>query len=530
MLRLITGYHKRLRFTYIRTAAVAAAAAAFFLPYFHKLETTGDNLFTVSLNGTQVGVVSDPKDAEEYLQEVRRRVALQQKELVFADVYMQTEGHEVLIGRADRKKDILERMETVVRDNIKETMQRSYVVKVNDYMVNLDSVEDARKLLQAAVDQYDPAGLFQVELVHDDTREFNVLTAQIADDSEHAKSETQVTREQAFVSGGIQNKLFSMFENVEAAGEKGFEDYEQGLLDMSFAEKVEIVEAYLDTDSITPLETAIEQVTKEQEVSTVYEVAAGDTLSEISIKVNIPVERLVEMNDSLEDENSIIHIGQELVITVPEPELSVNRTEQLYYEEIYDADIIYEDVNDWFTTRKETVQEPSAGFRKVVAVVSYTNNSETGREILKEEVVMEAVPKIVKRGTKNPPTFIKPISGGRLTSSFGRRKAPTKGASTYHKGIDWAVPTGTSVVASSGGTVVTAGWTSGGGYSVYIRHGNGTETRYKHLSKILVSVGQKVSQGQKIARSGNTGVSTGPHLHFEILINGSPVNPAKYIK
>ena len=91
------------------------------------------------------------------------------------------------------------------------------------------------------------------------------------------------------------------------------------------------------------------------------------------------------------------------------------------------------------------------------------------------------------------------------------------------------IPIGTAVMASSGGTVTRAGWGSGYGYVVYIQHADGRETRYGHLSKVLVSVGQKVSQGQKIALSGNTGRSTGPHLHFEIRINGQAVNPLNYL-
>ena len=138
--------------------------------------------------------------------------------------------------------------------------------------------------------------------------------------------------------------------------------------------------------------------------------------------------------------------------------------------------------------------------------------------------------KIPEKGTIVPPTYIKPIAGGRKTSGFGKRKAPKKGASTYHKGIDWATPQGTTVAASCGGVVSKAGWGSGYGYVVYIDHPDGRQTRYGHLSKITVSVGQKVSQGQKIALSGNTGVSTGPHLHFEILINGKQVDPEKYMK
>ena len=84
-------------------------------------------------------------------------------------------------------------------------------------------------------------------------------------------------------------------------------------------------------------------------------------------------------------------------------------------------------------------------------------------------------------------------------------------------------------LASCGGTVVQAGWFSGYGNCITIRHPDGKQTRYGHLSKILVSSGQKVTQGQKIALSGNTGRSTGPHVHFEIIINGSQVNPLPYL-
>ena len=143
---------------------------------------------------------------------------------------------------------------------------------------------------------------------------------------------------------------------------------------------------------------------------------------------------------------------------------------------------------------------------------------------------MEAVPKIVERGTKTPPTYIKPLSGGRITSRFGRRTSPTRGASSNHKGVDWGVPVGSSIYAASGGTVTRAGWYGGYGYVVFIRHPGGTETRYAHLSRVLVSSGQSVKQGQRIALSGNTGVSTGPHLHFEILINGVAVNPLNYLE
>ena len=324
--------------------------------------------------------------------------------------------------------------------------------------------------------------------------------------------------------------VFSDITGEQTADRKeSFEDYELGIRSMDFAEDVEIVETYLPESQLTDLEQAINLVIMEQETPSVYEVAQGDTLSEIAIKVNIPMDTIVEMNDALEDVTSTLQIGQELLITVPEPELSVARVEEEYYEEIYDADIEYIENDAWYTNQTVVHQKPSAGYRKVVADVSYLNDKEIGREILMQEIVMEAVPKIVERGTRIPPTYVRPISGGVQTSGFGRRSAPTRGASSYHKGIDWATPTGTPVYASCGGTVAKAGWGSGYGYVVYINHEDGRQTRYAHLSKVLVSAGQTVKQGDRIALSGNTGISTGPHLHFEMLINGTQVNPLDYL-
>lgn len=528
MLRKITIHHKRLRYTYMKLAAGILFVAALFLPSYFKWEEPEENMFTIYLNGENVGVIGEESQAEELLQAVRRELVSDSEELVFMDVNMNLEGAAVLWGKVDDIQEIKDRMRRVLASNIKETMHRSYVVKVNNYMVNLASREQVVALLQTAVDQYDTEGRYQVELIHENSREFDVLTAVITDTSEEGEKERPADSIPE-IKGGVEAAFGEVLTDVEPDREKDFGDYELGLSDMSFAEEVEIVEAYLDVAQLTPLEQAVEEVIKEQEVNAVYEVVSGDTLSEIAIKVNIPMDQIVAMNDALESTNTTIRVGQELIITIPEPELSVDRQETLYYEEIYDAPIIYQDRDDWYTTQTRTIQEPSAGFRRVVAVVSYRNDQEMGREILKEVVDYEAVPKIVERGTIIPPSYIRPVSGGKRTSGFGRRSAPKKGASSYHKGVDWAVPTGTAVVASCGGTVVKAGWSTGYGYCVYINHPDGRQTRYAHLSKVLVSVGQTVSQGQKIALSGNTGVSTGPHLHFEMLINGTQVNPEKYL-
>ena len=126
--------------------------------------------------------------------------------------------------------------------------------------------------------------------------------------------------------------------------------------------------------------------------------------------------------------------------------------------------------------------------------------------------------------------FIWPAPGNtRITSEYGWRIHPTMGVNKFHSGIDIATPSGVPIVAAAAGTVVTATYNTGYGYYVVVSHGNGLSTLYAHHSSISVSVGQKVSQGQQLALSGSTGFSTGPHLHFEVLVNGSTVNPISYL-
>lgn len=524
-MKRVTRHYKKINVIEIKIAVLAVFVSIFFLPSFVPFEKTGNNIFTVILNNQEIGKVSEPLEAERYVVEARRMLASGSGELVLVESNLETVGSEVLFGKTDDPDQMVERMRQVLSDDVEQTLHRSYVVKINEYMVNLSSQDAVNDLLQAALDKYDSEGRYQVELLLDPARELSVLTTNIRTEEEAVEEAQEVMQMEA----GIHAELTQVFEEVEPAGEKDFEDYDLGLISMEYGDTVEVVEAYLKEEDLTNLNAAIREVTQDEEKSDVYEVVSGDTLSEIAIKTNIPMDKLIEMNDSLEDENSMIRVGDELIITVPEPKLAVVRQEEMYYEEDYEEDVIYIDNDDWYTTETKTLQEPSAGHRRVIAVVTFENDKQTATEIIKEEVTYEAVPKIVERGTKIPPTYIKPISGGRLSSGFGRRSRPTRGASTYHKGVDWATPTGTAVYASCGGTVARAGWGSGYGYVVYINHPDGRQTRYGHLSKVLVSAGQTVSQGQKIALSGNTGVSTGPHLHFEILINGSQVNPLQYL-
>ena len=116
-----------------------------------------------------------------------------------------------------------------------------------------------------------------------------------------------------------------------------------------------------------------------------------------------------------------------------------------------------------------------------------------------------------------------------ITSPYGYRVHPITKTRRLHRGIDIGAPAGTNVLAAEAGTVITAGWNNSYGYYVTISHGSGLVTLYAHNSKLIVSRGQTVSKGQVIAKVGSTGDSTGPHVHFEVMVNGALQNPLNYL-
>jgi len=120
-----------------------------------------------------------------------------------------------------------------------------------------------------------------------------------------------------------------------------------------------------------------------------------------------------------------------------------------------------------------------------------------------------------------------PINGARISSGFGGRKHPILGYRKMHTGVDFAAPTGTPVLAAGSGTVEYAAWNGTAGKYIRIRHTDGYKTAYFHLSRINVSVGKYVKQDQIIGKVGSTGRSTGPHLHYEVILNGKKINPKR---
>ncbi len=439
----------------------------------------------VLLNGEVIGAVADPEVVNQAFLNARARIARETEGLVLGNVECSFQKVPRLFGTTLEQSELENVIYDLLKEQVKAAKQKYYLVKVNEFTVYLYGIDEVKALLEAALKPYDPDELFEVNVISDTSRELNVFTVEVTPKEELAEGD--------------------------------------GLKALNFSEKVEISEAYVDADRVSKISEAIEAVTKETEKNQTYEVQPGDTLSVIANSRGYYVDEVLALNPGL-TRDATLHLGDEIVISVPEPELSVLTTEQSTYEEDYDAETQYIENDSWYTTQQVVRQEAVPGHHEVTVLTTSRNGAETSREMVSENVITEPVPEIIEKGTQTPPTYIKPITGGTLTSTFKWRWG------RMHKGIDWAVPKGTAVRASCGGTVVSAGWSGGYGNCITIRHPDGKQTRYGHLSKILVSAGQKVDQGQKIALSGNTGRSTGPHVHFEIIVNGSQVNPLKYLQ
>jgi len=167
-----------------------------------------------------------------------------------------------------------------------------------------------------------------------------------------------------------------------------------------------------------------------------------------------------------------------------------------------------------------------------VAISTMGNEAAPTAEELRAQALMERLDELnLYRLAAAKVPFAKPLKAAyRFTSPFGMRRHPTKGTYSMHEGIDMASTYGTPIYTTADGVVTKAGWVSGYGRMVEIRHDFGIETRYGHMSKIRVKEGQRVSRGDRIGDMGSSGRSTGTHLHYEVRVDGKPVNPMTYLK
>lgn len=291
----------------------------------------------------------------------------------------------------------------------------------------------------------------------------------------------------------------------------------------------------VDEDLIYSEEEAFDYIVRGTNERKIHKVEKGENFWVIAEKYDISVDNLISANPNVVPER--IQIGQEISLIVPKPLISVVTIEESIYSKNIQYDVVYEDSSSYYKGDYRTKISGIYGELEIVADVYKENGVEVKREVLSETVLKKPRTKVVYKGTKNPPprigtgTFDYPFdtSRGRVTSGFGMRYHPVYRDYRRHTGIDIAMSSGSPIYAADGGRVVYVGYNGGYGMMIKINHGENIETIYAHLSKYYVNVGDKVFKGEKIGLSGNTGTSTGPHLHFEVRKLGTPIDPKKYL-
>lgn len=334
----------------------------------------------------------------------------------------------------------------------------------------------------------------------------------------------------------IDNKevgVLSCNEDAEALVEKVKEHHLEKLSGDRKLEEVKIVEEVDFEKKEVPLrelsneEELIDHILNGGEEVKTHIIEVGENFWTLAQMYNTTMEEIEAANPDKDTHK--LAPGVEVKLVNPKSLITVETIEEFEYTEAINYEVVVEKNSNMYTNEKKVKVEGERGENKITAREKKHNGILVEKEIIREEVVKKPVDKLVVQGTKERPktvatgAFLMPTRG-RLTSSYGRRWG------RMHNGLDIAAPTGTPIKAADGGTVVYSGARGSFGYMVEINHGNGYVTRYAHASKLHVKVGQKVYKGQHIANVGNTGRSTGSHLHFEVLKNGSNVNPSSFVR
>ena len=317
-------------------------------------------------------------------------------------------------------------------------------------------------------------------------------------------------------ANSILNKLKKEYSQLEA-GEK--------LTAIAFAEKVKVKEEKVPVKKLVAGEEAYDLIRTGTSNPEKYIVKEGDNLWLIARRNDMYVDDIVKAN-GLTTEN--LQLEQELILVKSKPYINViaqvkgEKTEVIPYQ----TKVIV-DKNSPASIRIK--QEGQNGERQIAYTASKRNGVIEKTNVIEEKILKAAVDKVIIKG--NRVTQIASRGG----SGSGSLDWPTYGRITQyyrsvHRAIDIGGNTGQAIRAADSGYVSFTGYQGGYGKLVVLDHNNGIVTKYAHCSSINVSTGQRVGKGETIAAVGSTGRSSGPHLHFEVLVNGSPTNPLNYLR
>ncbi|MFB8376190.1 peptidoglycan DD-metalloendopeptidase family protein [Paenibacillus taichungensis] len=329
----------------------------------------------------------------------------------------------------------------------------------------------------------------------------------------------------------VQNKYISASavrsslktKSVSANSSKKAEGPSTTLKSVGIKEDVATDVVKADPNKIWDVSEAVEALTVGKDAPVTYVVREGDTISSIAAKYEITQSEIRKHNPGIKETS--LQIGDELTLTVPKPAVTVKSVEQVVEQIEIKPQVEVRKSAELKAGTTKVVRPGQSGLKSMQYRITKENGEVVQEEWLGQEVIKAAVTEVVLSGTKvvgeGTGEFAWPVSNATMSSSFGQRWG------RQHKGVD--LVGNRDVKASDEGVITFAGQKSGYGNVIIINHRNGYETLYGHLNSIGVKVGQVVEKGESIGVMGNTGRSTGTHLHFEIIKNGTVENPLTYL-
>lgn len=439
--------------------------------------------FVVQVDGKEIGTL----DNEQQLQDLMERKKAQFK-LKYPNANIQIKDAGITLTAAKAFKAVTNAEETLKRLDQQLEVESTGVKLIVDGKVLgiLPTEADVSKVLEQLKDQYTPETM-AIEALSAKTTKTGGAKADANKKATKASSEVKV-------------------ESVE------------------FGEKIDQSKAVVSPEKIVDADTMLAQIQQGMEAMIQYEVREGDTISSIAKRFSISQKDIFKSNPDVKERS--MQIGTILNIKATKAPLTVRTVEKLSEEIITAPQVITRKSENMKAGTSKVIDEGSTGLKVMHYRITKDNGEVVAEEWLGQNVITPSKPKIVVQGTKimgqGTGDFAWPVSSASITSSYGKRWG------RMHQGTD-IVSSNRTIMAADEGIISFAGTKSGYGNVIIINHQNGYETLYGHLSKIDVKEGQVVEKGGAIGVMGNTGRSTGTHLHFEIHNNGTVENPMKYL-
>ncbi|MFD2117433.1 peptidoglycan DD-metalloendopeptidase family protein [Paenibacillus yanchengensis] len=468
------------------------AGLIFYQQYTKYIKANTFEFFHVFVDGEEIGTVNSPDQVVDLVD--KKKEALQTKN---PGLRMQLNTGLITYESDSAFKPAVDAEQTIAKLSSSFTAHAQGVeVKVNDKVIGVvKDQETADNILSRIQGKYAPEFVAESK----NTRNVRALSYNKNEANNESANAAEISKKADLQPGRTIDKV-------------------------EFVEDVALADTNTQPDAIEDEEKVYKRLIEGSAKPIKYVVKEGDCVGCIANQFDISPQVIYENNPWIKDD--MIRVGDELDLTAIQPEVTVRTSEKLVELESIAAPVEVQKNDELPVGQRKVIQHGVEGKQRLVYQIFKENGYVTSEELVEKEIIQEPVPEIVEKGTmvvigEGSGKFAYPLSSYKITSKFGPRWG------RQHKGIDF---TGSkSILSSDAGVVEFAGRKGSLGNLVIIDHKNGYKTYYGHMSSFKVSKGDKVSKGEGLGTMGNTGNSTGTHLHFEIHKDGVAQNPMKYL-